>query len=1362
MMKRYLIAFFLMFFVGSASAATTFLSTEKNLWFTPDVVVNAVVEHFNDESKHMPMLDLYQELMDEQTGKVSVDILFKVCNKGGLNTRRAEGYAQCKAFIEQMLKDAEMAAELNLGGYCPGLDANGKNPNSLRSITDETRVGDFCSSTNIASGEVVFKAGYACTCLAYQCNTGYRFRTRGDCVTPQQEPTDRNVNASNYCPRTQTTGASNNNSTEKCKSYCTQTYKDKDCYWDALIWDKDKNVCICNPTDQEISDKRARDEEKRKNQKFFDVCNRSSKGKSGGQEVCVNNVFNWVNVTRMQAVELAKMWAKKHKQDEIHCDDGNIKTVAKVWGEQSVDDYLMCASLDSNIFYTFQFDDVKESIDSDIQAGLVHGICVLYGYSSNIVKNDTLTNAIGRRGCYTTCTNELKSAGANFELTVKQDGNLCTFEQRSFSKEDADKYLAKFGNLDNYHFMSDQIQTQGSQSGTNNNIYGYIASQGYVIRNLECVPNPAELKGKWYQDDDDILRCYLSVGGDPKRHPIDFVFNDISESWSYKYEAGEAAMGCLGSGGKYEGKECYGLSQAHCTKMDQDLKRQNPGSSGTRWDAKNQMCVLVDQAEAYVFDKAVQVGTAAIAAVDCATVIVGNVQGVMGCALFAVEMASLTAEITSEVLIQDRVQEFLRASTICKARACAKGTIQQLGAKVISVKDSLDDHSIKNVDEELARLILLLEPEDLQSELSDGDWNSMVAAVGGETDDWTGTALVWINRIGFIGQFASLGASSLRLLTKAPQALKTLLRSADNIAAAADDVADMTKALVVYDATKAADAAADAAKGAKAADAAADAAKAADKASDAGKAAGGATSGAKAADAAADAGRAANNASKSSRPANLYASWKSSGKGEFEFDFSVLGQNEDELLEFVKMVDKDGFFVQRIGNKVFVKSIADAASDAGRAANNATDAGRAANNAADAGRATGATADKLHDGLSLNKKQFALKYHPDKVAHYRNPKIDALANEILQKGLEGVDKLTDAEKLALSKKMFELDELIATASKTADKAADAGKAADKAADAGKAAGEATSGAKAADAADAAADAGKSADDATDAARAQETIKKAQSLASSLGGKVTKIDDADVVFSKEMSIDDAERMVEQINAGSDFFAVSLNTKGSAGAAHKIIAVPRSQIGKLGTHGWNGHELVKSMSKSNLQNLARAKNMVGETIAQINNTPVKLHKFGVKSTRPVAILDIGGKKFPFYVSSGSAGKTDVATGKWEIFGGILKRWDPETKSWYDWFGKTNIKDINNHYNSPEFKYLARVLDEKLGDVRDTEDILASIGRESLGGNGKVAHLEDADLLLATDINETISGAWGYSKGEDVRNVIESMKRALERMP
>lgn len=1011
MMKRYLIAFFLMFFVGSASAATTFLSTEKNLWFTPDVVVNAVVEHFNDESKHMPMLDLYQELMDEQTGKVSVDILFKVCNKGGLNTRRAEGYAQCKAFIEQMLKDAEMAAELNLGGYCPGLDANGKNPNNLSSITDETRVGDFCSSTNIASGEVVFKAGYACTCLAYQCNTGYRFRTRGDCVTPQQEPTDRNVNASNYCPRTQTTGASNNNSTEKCKSYCTQIYKDKDCYWDALIWDKDKNVCICNPTDQEISDKRARDEEKRKNQKFFDVCNRSSKGKSGGQEICVNNVFNWVNVTRMQAVELAKMWAKKHNQDEIHCDDGNIKTVAKVWGEQSVDDYLMCASLDSNIFYTFQFDDVKESIDSDIQAGLVHGICVLYGYSSNIVKNDTLTNAIGRRGCYATCTNELKSAGANFELTLKQDGNLCTFEQRSFSKEDADKYLAKFGNLDNYHFMSDQIQTQGSQSGTNNNIYGYIASQGYVIRNLECVPNPAELKGKWYQDDDDILRCYLSVGGDPKRHTIDFVFDDISESWSYKYEAGEAAMGCLGSGGKYEGKECYGLSATACADAERQMKRINPGSKGTEWDAKNQVCIMLDQEQAAIYDGLIQVGTGAIAAVDC---VFGTK---IGCVMFAVETVGLAADITSKELITDRVQEFLRVSTICKARDCAKRTIQQLGAKVISVQDALDEHSIKNVDEELARLILLLEPEDLQSELSDGDWNSMVAAVGGETDDWTGAALVWMGRIGVMAQFASLGTSGVNLLRKAPQALKTLLRSADNIAAAADDVADMTKALVVYDATKAADAAADAAKGAKAADAAADAAKAADKASDAGKAAGGATSGAKAA-----------------------------------------GNADD-------------------------------------AARGATSGAKAADATADAGRATGATADKLHDGLSLNKKQFGLKYHPDTVDAYRNPKLTALATEILQEGLKGVDKMTDAEKLALSKKMFEFDELLAAASKTADKAADAGKAADKAADAGKVAGGATSGAKAADAADAAADAGKSADNAADAGRAANNAADA-----SKGGK----------------------------------------------------------------------------------------------------------------------------------------------------------------------------------------------------------------------------------------------------------------------
>ena len=143
MIKKCLFLLFaLILYVNHAFSApqSNFLSTENNLWFTTDVVKNAIVEHIPAD-KQQPVATLYQELMDTNTGRISVSSLFKVCEKAGFNTKRSEGYEKCKQFIEQMLTDAEVATEVNLGGFCPGPDKNGNNPNSLFTMRTSNSLG---------------------------------------------------------------------------------------------------------------------------------------------------------------------------------------------------------------------------------------------------------------------------------------------------------------------------------------------------------------------------------------------------------------------------------------------------------------------------------------------------------------------------------------------------------------------------------------------------------------------------------------------------------------------------------------------------------------------------------------------------------------------------------------------------------------------------------------------------------------------------------------------------------------------------------------------------------------------------------------------------------------------------------------------------------------------------------------------------------------------------------------------------------------------------------------------------------------------------------------------------------------------
>ena len=801
-MKKSPIAF-VMFFICGAYAATH-LDTENRLWFNADVVKSAIVE-FVPESKQQPVADLYQDLMDQTTGKISVDSLFKVCRKAGFNTYKYEGFTQCKSFIQKMLMDAEIAQSVDLNGFCPGLDEKGNNPNKLRSITDKTRIGDFCSSTNIRMGQVIFKPGYNCSCMASVCNPGFEFQG-GACVT-------RIADGNGDCLREAYPKTSENNYLEKCKSFCEKKYAGRACKYTSVVMSHSTGQCICNPNSTEIDaayeSMHQAKEKQINNLKYYEVCG-DHKGKSGGAEVCVEGVFNWVNIGRLQASGLAEEYARVRYKDTVHCDTVNIRTS---WN----DDYVKCTSMNSKRYYEFQFDDVKESIDSAIQKALVLGICKIHNVSSGISK--VPGGYSGSLKCNTACTSDMTKTARVFGLNAKTSGNTCNFSGLSMNASDVESKLAKIDGIDNYVFFHG-IQIQGSQNVISQ-LRQYIKSTGKTVRTFDCNKNVGEIKNRLLVGDDDVLRCKLNG------QPIDFVFDDFSESWLYVQEVGESKMQCIVSGGRFAGQECYGLTQKQCQDANATYLKQNPGASGFRWDGKE--CVSIDANEAQFYDGAIQVGTGAIALVDC---VVGTH---VGCVLVMVETAGLATEMTTGVAIENRAGEFLSVSTRCKKRDCAISTIQN-ASHVLSVMGALDATSLDSVDKELARLVGYLEPEDL-SGVSDGDWDAIVRQLGGDPEDAGGTALVWLNRIGLGAQFLSIGASGLRLTA---QAITKLAGKGSRIGRTASTVA-------------------------RALDTSGDAARAANAASDASRAA---NSTSDAANAASDAGRATNNTTDVTRVTN--------------------------------------------------------------------------------------------------------------------------------------------------------------------------------------------------------------------------------------------------------------------------------------------------------------------------------------------------------------------------------------------------------------------------------------------------------------------------------------------------------------
>lgn len=765
-MKRVFSAFFVLFVCGAY--AETYLDTENRFWFTDDVVKNAIID-FVPAAKQQSVANLYQELMDQVTGKISIDSLFKVCRKSGFNTYKYDGFMQCKAFIQKMLTDAEMTGSVNLNGFCPGVDAQGNNPNRLRSITDKTRIGDFCSSTNIRMGQVIFKPGYNCSCMASVCNTGFEFQG-GACVT--KIPAH-----SMACQRQAHSVTSVNNSLEKCQAFCEQKYQAQSCQFMAVVYDDSQ--CICSPTDAEIENAYNALQETINNLQYYDVC-RNGNSKTGN-DVCDKETFNWVNVGKLQAAGLIEEYARVRYNDSVHC---NITDTRGYWN----DDYIKCSSLKQKKYYEFKFDDIKESVDSDIQPGVVLGICNIHNMDSNVMYSGSslmtgsvgmyliqnIYNRTGNMGCKSACTPELIATAQHMGLSAITDGDFCVLSGRSIKSSELESKLAKIDGIDNYVFYHG-VQIQGSQNIISQ-LRQYIKSTGYSVRSFDCSRNVGEIKNGLIVGDDDVLHCNLNG------KPIDFVFDDFSESWLYVQEMGENAIQCIVSGGKYSGQECYGLTQQQCIDANTVFKKKFPGASGMHWNGKE--CTLLDAAEAQKYDIAVQAGIGLVAAADC--VLLTHT----GCLILAVETAGLVAELTSGVAIENRAGEFLSVSTRCYERSCAADTIRNAG-RVLSVMDKLDAASINSVDQELARLVGYLEPADL-SGVSNTDWETIVTQLGGDPNDTSGTALVWLNRIGLGAQFISIGASGFRVTAKAITKLATkgskASRAASTVARVAESI----------------------------------------------------------------------------------------------------------------------------------------------------------------------------------------------------------------------------------------------------------------------------------------------------------------------------------------------------------------------------------------------------------------------------------------------------------------------------------------------------------------------------------------------------------------------------------------------
>ncbi len=661
-----------------------------------------------------------------------------------------------------------------------------------------------------------------CICQATQCKEGYKL-TNGDCKScadgyrRYEYGTKPQICQSIYCPRKSVSistargaltgyGINTISDTNACKEYCSNQYPvnhpetyDVRKYHPSNIWsDKDSQElcqykdhmltfngqnCICTP-DESDRQKYTMDQEASNNAsasntlhdmeheqvkgnmlqniKYYDVCG-SDRGKlqrktpsaqTDPREYCID-VFKNTQVQHLHAEKLAEQWALINHGQEIHCETSQRR--------ENNQDYISCTAIfynDRPYYYEFQFDDVKESMDDEIQMKMETAVCniiykgiwlhdVLVSTHNAYGSNNNLTDL---RGCY------LPSADKrpDFERAITRTfgGTLSQYDKSNRSSRDMNQVthiesysllrakgitsinpdqivlvgrfanrvqeitLNKIANVDPRHFYNTDIQVQASGLLTSA-IFDYLSLQiapenPTAIWKFECgVPIqvgalgiPGMIDGQTVTDPDDVLTC--TINNEVK---VDFVFDDLSESWNWYSDAGYQNINCASLGGQINGTQCMNVNKTTCERIAAaDAKH---GLDGAYWDEAAQRCMLPAAAKKtgtdQYFDIAIMVGgvvmtvVVTIATFGTGTALVLTVLGIVGGAM----------EIESQLEIYNAIDNFLNESQNCREASCAQNMLKENLQRMSNLQDDMTDAQASGVDAELTRLAELI-PTDSQ------------------------------------------------------------------------------------------------------------------------------------------------------------------------------------------------------------------------------------------------------------------------------------------------------------------------------------------------------------------------------------------------------------------------------------------------------------------------------------------------------------------------------------------------------------------------------------------------------------------------------------------------------------------------
>ena len=1246
-------------------------------------------------------------------------------------------------------------------------------------VAGKTRVGDRCTSALVLDGVVFKRKNGTCGCSARICETrnGRAATAEGGVCVCDKEKGYKDENGK--CVK----------STDESKMETTET---------------------AEPTQQSA------EPEPKKEYKYYN-CGNTNKGKDnwdmdtkkanpGVECEYINNVFNRHNVTPAEAEGLMKEWALENRKDTITCDEKSHRTQAEI--DTYDDKWRNCVSTGpKEKYYEFVF----KSLTND-NLGFYESLCSIYGlkqagYKSackkaNKATCDKISAAVSRTFFHggnavlqgTECvinqssnSNVSSSVSSGFQTTITASDDLHTISnvdllqfydkaQQVSANQDVYRiirnYLFNDLRLPVKEFSCDAGFTDNIKyfKGTRQELSAIQKAQQDCIRNVDLENADSEIsmcyaKHKIETISGDLLSC--TYGG----QSVDFLFKKLDAIWDRKSTAGYQAMLCASEGGYFTDKSCVLADKKACDDFNIKFKQQYPNSKGMEWDG--QTCVLKDVKMVKQVQKVAE--TTGFVVLTLVSAVAG---GPVVWALTAVEGTALVTEAVTARKLSDWAEKFLVDAAKCNNSNCADAVFKDHIARIIYGSRQFSEKQNKEIANQMSRLSALLD-KDILDKMLDAGINFGVIDQNREPDlekalckyydkklTNSERALLGTKQISTFLTFATvIGAGVTAGLRQAfkrnwihisPERqakwLKYKILKPDDVAELGTkgaEAGDVARTMERSQAKKLSEIDARIAELEKKTNRSAEEA-------------------AELTNLRAERNRILNQVG-TKDAAEVAAMQRAAYKPEVEAAQADYQKLLAERERYAKLIgtDKDPgrHVLQDIDRRIAdqEKKLKDLGVDvepveplwkpqANTPKPKAEVEAKPVDNTAkpkepetnptqkpvENGGAPATPQSRVYEKLGDKTKADIADIKSGKYKELYIPKGQLTDEEwkILKEDLakDGLG-ITEDPLYFIIKKTNNVDD-VAKASSKADDVADTGRGTTKNAD------------------DVLDESGKKPkeNDIKTGADGIETINPTAQKLKELGFS----ENNGVFVSKRTLYSD--KIKSQLDSMSDWKWTYLSVDGSSEGEKIYIAMSKETAVKQGLQ-WSdeAEDFIRTFNSQSTTNINKAKQLVssGKPLTDVNGVPVYVRNFGKYRDKPIIMVEINGKKLPFYVSGGSGGKTTVATGKWEFFGGI----GPDS-----WFNKSrNIDKIEHHYYSSELEKIAKALDSQVGDVRNVEYVMMSQGRVSLNGTGKVGGIngvtELSDDLINSGIEELgFIPRMGWMDGADEN--IEGVKSWLSK--